>query len=47
MLQWTLVISTSSGPNKNVEISECRHNSRQWYADEFSLCLTLYTCAYV
>ena len=41
----TPVISTSSGPYKNVEISECRHKRRQQYADEISLCLTLYKCA--
>ena len=30
---------------KNVQISECGHKRRQQYADEFSLCLTLYKCA--
>jgi len=41
-IQSTLVISTSSEPYKKcLEISECW----QRYADEFSLCLTLYKCA--
>ena len=30
--------------SKNVEISECQHKRRLWYADEFSLCL-MYKCA--
>jgi len=41
-VQSTSIISTLSGPYKNVEIYECQHNCRQRYADDFSL---LYKCA--
>ena len=44
ILQSTPVISTSLGPYENDEVSKCRHKCLQRYADEFSLCLTLYKC---
>ena len=44
MIQSTLVISTSPGPYKNVEISECRHKRRQRNAYEFILCLMCKLC---